>query len=103
MKGTWRNWYTRTAQNRIPQGLRVRVSPCPYYQLTNKLCRKFSRVVNAKKDGKTKLTSAPVRSKVFYPEHCVVNSRIGIVIRNSIFPAPAPNFRKYKGVLFPQL
>ena len=27
--GAWRNWYTRTVQNRIPQGLGVRVSPHP--------------------------------------------------------------------------
>jgi hypothetical protein len=25
----WRNWYTRTPQKRIPQGLGVRLSPCP--------------------------------------------------------------------------
>ncbi len=23
----WRNWYTRTTQNRFPQGLRVQVPP----------------------------------------------------------------------------
>ena len=23
----WRNWYTRTTQNRVPQGLRVQVPP----------------------------------------------------------------------------
>ena len=28
-EGMWRNWYTRTIQNRIPKGLGVRVSPCP--------------------------------------------------------------------------
>ena len=27
--GAWRNWYTRTIQNRIPKGLGVRVSPHP--------------------------------------------------------------------------
>lgn len=27
--GTWRNWFTRTTQNRIPSGLWVRVPPCP--------------------------------------------------------------------------
>ena len=27
--GMWWNWYTRTLQKRMPQGLGVRVSPCP--------------------------------------------------------------------------
>lgn len=27
--GVWRNWYTRTTQNRVPQGLRVRPPPRP--------------------------------------------------------------------------
>ena len=27
--GEWRNWNTRTAQNRIPQGLRVQIPPRP--------------------------------------------------------------------------
>ena len=29
MTGKWRNWYTRTTQNRVPYGLRVRFPPCP--------------------------------------------------------------------------
>lgn len=29
----WRNWYTRTTQNRVPQGLRVQVPPpAPNYK-----------------------------------------------------------------------
>jgi hypothetical protein len=27
--GTWRNWYTRTVQNRMEQSLEVRVLSCP--------------------------------------------------------------------------
>ncbi len=27
--GEWRNWYTRTTQNRVPNGLRVRFPPRP--------------------------------------------------------------------------
>src|SRR5579862_745863 len=28
-EGEWRNWYTRTTQNRVPQGLWVQVPPRP--------------------------------------------------------------------------
>lgn len=35
--GVWRNWYTRTTQNRVPQGLRVRLPPRPPNILKTKL------------------------------------------------------------------
>lgn len=29
----WRNWYTRTLQKRVPQGLRVQIPPCSPYNM----------------------------------------------------------------------
>ncbi len=37
--GEWRNWYTRTTQNRVPYGVRVRFPPRPptYYIFNKKM------------------------------------------------------------------
>lgn len=32
LAGEWRNWYTRTTQNRVPYGLRVRFPPRPPFK-----------------------------------------------------------------------
>ncbi len=38
--GEWRNWYTRTTQNRVPYGLRVRFPPRPPHLILKALMKK---------------------------------------------------------------
>ncbi len=40
-QGEWRNWYTRTTQNRVPYGLRVRFPPRPPMELFNLSSERF--------------------------------------------------------------
>lgn len=49
IKGEWRNWQTRTTQNRVPYGMWVRIPPRPLSTIKINIC--FSNNKNSHPQG----------------------------------------------------
>lgn len=46
----WRNWYTRTTQNRVSQGVRVQVSPPAQIEHSESCARGGVALMQSKRD-----------------------------------------------------
>ena len=60
----WRNWYTRTPQKRIPQGLGVRLSPTAHTFLSATISQMSLGVRHVARRRKARLKGFPTRTSV---------------------------------------